>query len=346
MGNSFIKNKVNRIDLKSYKINQTLGISNYSRVRLVERISTSKEKEDDPLEFVWKIMCKDELIKLNLIERIKQEILIHNSIEFPFVCKFMGFAQTPGHIYLETELCSGGNLFNLLRSYGTFTVEHVQFYAYQVALTLQYLRQHNIIFRDLKPENILISNDGFVKLTDFGTAKIQNKEWTYSLCGTTRYAAPEIISLSREVKNKNADKKKLKGYSYEVDYWSLGILIYEMAFGIDPFASDSEYKTQEKILKGTFTIPKSCDPDCLDLITKLLSLVPCKRLGYKSVDEIMSHKFFKDQDCLSYLEKRIQPPLQPQKLISKLDLPQYSEIERRPKILKSDEDPFLKWTFE
>lgn len=130
--------------------------------------------------------------------------------------------QNESSLYFLLEYCPGGELFNLL-SMKRLKEEHVKFYAVQIILGLKYLHERNIIYRDLKPENIVIDKDGYVKLTDFGLSKLGMSEETktYSVCGTPEYLAPEI--LRKEGHNKN------------VDWWTLGCIVYEMIFNRPPF---------------------------------------------------------------------------------------------------------------
>lgn len=120
-----------------------------------------------------------------------------------------------------------------------------RFYAATVTLCFEYLHNKNIIFRDLKPENLLIGNDGYLKLTDFGFAKILNEGRTFTICGTPEYIAPEVILN--------------QGHGKAVDWWTLGVLIYEMHAGIDPFSDDDAMGIYKNILKGKVSFPSVFD---------------------------------------------------------------------------------------
>lgn len=117
------------------------------------------------------------------------------------------------------EYISGGELFSRLRKEGRFSNDVALFYTTEILLTIQHLHKQNIVYRDLKPENLLIDKEGHIKITDFGFAKVLNDDRTYTLCGTPEYLAPEIIQGSRT------------GYGKSVDWWALGILIFEMLSG-------------------------------------------------------------------------------------------------------------------
>jgi len=181
------------------------------------------------------------------------------------------------------EYIQGGELFSRLRKVGRFNTTTATFYSAQVLLAIEHLHSMNIIYRDLKPENILIDTEGYLKLVDLGFAKkIDDKAWT--LCGTPDYLAPEIIYG--------------KGYGKGVDWWALGVLIYEMIIGYPPFYDDNPFSVYEKILQGKVSYPGLMDSYSKDLVKKLLQADRTKRLGCMKggIDEIKKHKFFKDID--------------------------------------------------
>ena len=135
------------------------------------------------------------------------------------------------------EFVSGGELFTYLRSVGALESDHACIYAAQVTLMFEYLHSKSVIYRDLKPENLLIAEDGFLKLTDFGFAKVVEGR-TYTLCGTPEYLAPEILLNKGIFLIFVLFPKKNKGHGKAVDWWTIGILIYEMNAGIDPFTDE------------------------------------------------------------------------------------------------------------
>lgn len=196
MGNKIITNarkpkkqKIVIFNPHDFNIHHTIGTGAISRVRLVQN------KQDKSIS-VMKILNKDQVIQTNQGELIKNEILIHSQLNNSFITKFLGFSQTKGHLYINIELCSGGELFHLLRKKGRFDIDETVFYIAQVLVALKYLREKGVVFRDLKPENILIDKNGYIKLTDFGCSKRIYRDRTYSVCGTTRYMAPEVIENS------------------------------------------------------------------------------------------------------------------------------------------------------
>lgn len=156
--------------------------------------------------------------------------------------------KTASHLLMLLEFVEGGELFTYLRNEGRFPHNTVRFYSAEIVTALEYLHQRNIVYRDLKPENLLLNRGGHLKLTDFGFAKkVTDRTWT--LCGTPEYLAPEVINS--------------KGHNKAVDWWALGILVYEMYCGWPPFFDEQPLKIYEKILNGKIDWPKH-----VDLVTK------------------------------------------------------------------------------
>lgn len=215
------------------------------------------------------------------------------------------------------EFVQGGELFTYLRSVTKFSQHQAKFYAGIITLIFEHLHLKNIVYRqaqiklilsrDLKPENLLITGDGYLKLTDFGFAKkIDGK--TYTLCGTPEYLAPEMLLN--------------KGHSKAVDWWTLGILIYEMLVGIDPFSDEDPMVVYQKILQGKLTFPKDFDRysicsmlfrDAKSIIKRLLQIDLSKRLGNlkNGTNDVKNHRFFNEFSWQGCLEKKLSSPYSP-----------------------------------
>lgn len=170
----------------------------------------------------------------------------------------------------------------------------LRFYAAQVCSMFEYLHSKNIIYRDLKPENILIDKSGYLKLTDFGFAKICEGR-TYTLCGTPEYLAPEILLN--------------KGHGKPVDWWTFGVLTYEMHAGIDPFNDEDPMLIYQKILKGKIKFPSSFDANAKSLVKHLLEADLSKRYGNLKggVADIKNHRYFKGFDFIKLLSLQLKP---------------------------------------
>lgn len=203
------------------------------------------------------------------------------------------------------EFVGGGELFSRLRKEGRFANDVALFYASEILLVFEYLHSQHIAYRDLKPENVLIDKYGHVKLTDFGFAK-EVYDRTFTLCGTPEYLAPEIIQS--------------KGHGKEVDWWALGILIYEMMAGFPPFYDENPYAIYEKILAGRIEFSKAFNPVVKNLIKKLLQADITKRYGCKRAgsEEIKNHKWFQGVSWEAVYRREIPPPWCP-KLTSPSD---------------------------
>ena len=319
------ENKVRQIKLSDYEMGATLGTGSFGRVRIAKNRKTQ--------EYVAiKIMKKMEIIKSKQADHIANEIKILSMIEHPFVIKFGGFTQDEKNLYLDIELINGGELFTYLRGVGRFPIDQARMYIAEIVSIFDYLHSTNIIYRDLKPENILIHKSGYLKLTDFGFAKIVEGR-TYTLCGTPEYLAPEIILN--------------KGHGKPVDWWTCGILLYEMIAGIDPFSDDDPMMVYQKILKGKIKFPSGFDSNAKSLIKHLLEQDLTKRYGNlkNGVKDITGHRFFKNFEWNKLLEKDLPPPYIP-KVKSNNDISNFSEYpdSDNPAVaIDKGEDPFLDW---
>ena len=223
--------KVRSIKLSDYEMGDTLGTGSFGRVKIAKNKKTG--------EYVaMKIMKKVEILKSKQADHIANEIKILSLIDHPFVITFGGFTQDEINLYLDLGV-------------GRFPIDQARLYICQIICIFDYLHNKDIIYRDLKPENILIHKSGYLKLTDFGFAKIVEGR-TYTLCGTPEYLAPEIILN--------------KGHGKPVDWWTCGILLYEMIAGIDPFSDDDPMMVYQKILKGKIKFPSGFDSNAKSII--------------------------------------------------------------------------------
>ena len=317
--------KVRSIKLSDYEMGETLGTGSFGRVKIA--------KDKKTREYVaMKIMKKMEILKSKQADHISNEIKILSMIDHPFVITFGGFTQDDRNLYLALELINGGELFTYLRGVGRFPIDQARIYIAEIICIFDYLHNMNIVYRDLKPENILIHKSGYLKLTDFGFAKII-EDRTYTLCGTPEYLAPEIILN--------------KGHGKPVDWWTCGILLYEMIAGIDPFSDDDPMMVYQKILKGKIKFPSGFDSNAKSLIKHLLESDLTKRYGNlkNGVKDITGHRFFKNLEWDKLLKKEIPPPYVP-KVKSNNDISNFSaypDSDNPAPIIRKEEDPFLDW---
>ena len=313
------------MNLNDYELGDTIGTGSFGRVRIAKNKKTSHY-------VAMKIMKKHEILRLKQADHIANEIKILAMIEHPFVITFDGFTQDERYLYLALELINGGELFTYLRDVGRFPIDQARIYIAQIISIFEYLHSKNIIYRDLKPENVLIHKSGYLKLTDFGFAKVVEGR-TYTLCGTPEYLAPEIILN--------------KGHGKPVDWWTCGILLYEMIVGIDPFNDDDTMMVYQKILKGKVRFPSGFDSNAKSLVKHLLEGDLTKRYGNLKggVKDIKGHRFFNDLDWEKLNKMELLPPYVPQ-VKSASDLSNfcsYPDSDTPTKELKKAEDPFIDW---
>ena len=204
------------------------------------------------------------------------------------------------------EFINGGELFWHLNETGKFAEDRARFYAAELILALEYLHEKGIVYRDMKPENVLIDSEGHVKLTDFGLSKDgldQQNNLTESFVGTTEYLAPEIIN----------DKQ----YSYSVDWYGLGIVLFEMLSGVNPLKmieKESFVDQMNAVLQTEFKLPEACSPEAKHLCAELLIKDPKQRIGCREggVNELKQHPFFKGVEWQSLYRREVRPPYEPQ----------------------------------
>lgn len=202
------------------------------------------------------------------------------------------------YLYMVLEYVVGGEFFTHLRRAGRFDHTAAKFYASQIILVFEYMHLSDYIYRDLKPENLLLDKLGYFKITDFGFAKKVTFK-TYTLCGTPEYIAPEVLLN--------------KGHGKGVDWWTLGILLYEMMVGQPPFVDDDPMEIYKQILAGKVTFPRNFDKNGKSLVKKLLVADLTKRYGClkDGADDVKSHKWFHGFDWEQLISKKIIAPIIP-----------------------------------
>ena len=295
MNNSFQhKDFSKKISLKDFKILKKLGKGAFGKVLLVHNEELNKY-------FAMKILKKKFIEKNKQQFHVKTERKILEIIEHPFVAKLYYAFQNSEKLYLLTEYMPGGEMFYHLHKDIYFSEERTKFYISEIILALIYLHKNNIIYRDLKPENILLDEQGHIKLTDFGLSKIVNninKDKTYTICGTPEYVAPEVLLN--------------KGYNKSADWWSLGIVLYEMLCGETPFKEARERLDINIYYKPIYQ-NKLISDIAFDLIQKLCEINVNLRLGSSEneFEEISKHKFFNGIDWKKLENKEIKPSFIP-----------------------------------
>ena len=304
--------------LEDFKHLKLLGKGSFGKVVLVKNQNNNKL-------YAMKILDKKFIIKKNQVSHTQTERVLLEKLKHPFIVRLNYAFQDSKRLYFLTEFLQGGELFFHLRKNSGYKEKAVRFYMCQILLALEYMHKNNYIYRDLKPENILIDKEGNIKLTDFGLSKIMPKEekTTYTMCGTAEYLAPEILFG--------------KGYDKTCDWFSFGVVLFEMFCGYHPFKPKGQRIDPKIYLRKTF-IPEKVPKTPRDLIEKLFVTNPKKRLGYRGADEVKQHPFFKGVDFDKVLRKEYKPPFIP-KLKDDLDLSYFDEsfTELRVDSEKNDE---------
>jgi len=219
--------------------------------------------------------------------------------QHPFIIRLISTFQDEDHLYMLLELCLGGELFSRLQKSGPMREDAARFYAGCVVSAFCYLHQRRIAYRDLKPENLLLDAKGYIKLVDFGFAKQILDHRTLTLCGTPEYLAPEIILN--------------KSHDIGVDWWTCGILIYELISGRPPFQDADPMKLYGKISNGTFRMSPRFSDDVRALLTKLIEVDPEKRIGASTCGkEVKEQPWFSHINFEKLEARSMQAPFIPQ----------------------------------
>ncbi|XP_015437704.1 PREDICTED: cGMP-dependent protein kinase, isozyme 2 forms cD5/T2 [Dufourea novaeangliae] len=274
----------------------TLGVGGFGRVELVQIAG------DGTRSFALKQMKKAQIVETRQQQHIMSEKRIMGEADCDFIVKLFKTFKDRKYLYMLMEACLGGELWTVLRDKGHFDDGTTRFYTACVVEAFDYLHSRNIIYRDLKPENLLLDGQGYVKLVDFGFAKrLDHGRKTWTFCGTPEYVAPEVILN--------------KGHDISADYWSLGVLMFELLTGTPPFTGGDPMKTYNIILKGIDAIefPRSITRNATALIKKLCRDNPAERLGYQKggISEIQKHKWFDGFNWEGLRSRTLEPPIMP-----------------------------------
>ncbi|KAH9484172.1 cAMP-dependent protein kinase catalytic subunit 3 [Psilocybe cubensis] len=285
------------IKLSDFEVRGTLGTGTFGKVLLVRHRGTPSSQGTQSY-FAMKILRKTEIVRLRQVEHVNAERYILSRVHHPFVVDLFATFQDSLNVYMLMSYVPGGELFTHLRRAHRFTPDVTRFYLATIILALKYLHSFNIIYRDLKPENLLLDSRGYLRLTDFGFAKIVDDR-TWTLCGTPEYLAPEIIQSD--------------GHGKAADWWACGVLCYEMLVGYPPFFDESPYGIYEKILNGQIHWPKSMDRLSRDLIKAFLNPDRTKRLGNMigGPQDILDHPWFRGVDWDALERREINAPIIP-----------------------------------
>lgn len=289
------KSGTGEICIEDFELLKVLGKGAFGKVMLAQ-------KKDNSRIYAIKVLKKQQIVEMEQMEHTKAEKIILQHVNHPFLVGLEYAFQTPEKLYFVMEFMQGGELFQHLRNQRRFTEKQAKFYAACITLGLGHLHNKNYIYRDLKLENLLLDEYGYAKLTDFGLAKfVSTDEAALTFCGTPEYLSPEVILD--------------KGHNRPSDWWALGILIYEMIFGIPPFYSSNVQNMYRKIVKEkvVFKPGIKISDEAKDIINKLLVKSQSRRLGSEADSlEVLSHPWFSDLDWSKLLERKLKAPFVPE----------------------------------
>lgn len=291
-----VKEGSEKADTRQFELCKVLGQGSFGKVFLVKKITGP----DAGQLYAMKVLKKATLkVRDRVRTKMERDILVE--VNHPFIVKLHYAFQTEGKLYLILDFLRGGDLFTRLSKEVMFTEEDVKFYLAELALALDHLHYLGIIYRDLKPENILLDVEGHIKLTDFGLSKesIDHENKAYSFCGTVEYMAPEVVNR--------------RGHTHSADWWSYGVLMFEMLTGTLPFQGKDRKETMTMILKAKLGMPQFLSLDAQSLLRNLFKRNPGNRLGAgpDGVEEIKRHSFFSTIDWNKLFRREVHPPFKP-----------------------------------
>uniref|UniRef100_A0A4X1W2Q7 non-specific serine/threonine protein kinase n=1 Tax=Sus scrofa TaxID=9823 RepID=A0A4X1W2Q7_PIG len=289
-----VKEGYEKADPAQFELLKVLGQGSFGKVFLVRK----KTGPDAGQLYAMKVLKKASLkVRDRVRTKMERDILVE--VNHPFIVKLHYAFQTEGKLYLILDFLRGGDVFTRLSKEVLFTEEDVKFYLAELALALDHLHRLGIVYRDLKPENILLDEIGHIKLTDFGLSKeaVDQEKKAYSFCGTVEYMAPEVVNR--------------RGHSQSADWWSYGVLMFEMLTGTLPFQGKDRNETMNMILKAKLGMPQFLSAEAQSLLRMLFKRNPANRLGSEGVDEIKRHLFFANIDWNKLYKREVHPPFKP-----------------------------------
>jgi serum/glucocorticoid-regulated kinase 2 len=281
------------LTVDDFELITVIGKGSFGKVMQVRKRDTSRI-------YALKTIRKAHIVHRNEITHTLAERLVLAQVNSPFIVPLKFSFQSEQKLYLVLAFVNGGELFHHLQREQRFNEERSRFYSAELLLALEHLHELDVVYRDLKPENILLDFTGHIALCDFGLCKLNMKanDKTNTFCGTPEYLAPEILNGH--------------GYNKTIDWWTLGVLLYEMMSGLPPFYDEVTDKMYEKILRDPLVFGPEIGGEAESILTGLLNRDPTQRLGVNGADEIKKHPFLHNHiDFKKLAEKKIHPPYKP-----------------------------------
>jgi serum/glucocorticoid-regulated kinase 3 len=285
--------KERKVCIEDFELVRVIGKGSFGKVTLV------KKKTDKNL-YAMKVLAKQNIIKRKQVEHTRTERSVLGKLNHPFIVKLHYAFQTDAKLYFVLDYAAGGELFFHLSRMKKFPEHMSRYYAAEIALALDAMHTNGVVYRDLKPENILLDGDGHIKLADFGLAKegiVGPAEGAHSLCGTPEYLSPEVLDR--------------QGHGTAVDWWNLGMVLYEMLTGLPPWYTTDREKLFDRLRNAPLKFPFYVSRPAASLIQALLNRNPNQRLGSNGGQEVQDHAFFSNLDWVALYNRRVPPPFNP-----------------------------------
>lgn len=327
-------NEAGRISLEQFNLLRVIGRGSYAKVLMVEQRTTQRV-------YAMKVIKKELVNDDEDIDWVQTEKhVFETATNYPFLVGLHSCFQTDSRLFFVIEFVSGGDLMFHMQRQRKLHEEHARFYAAEICLALNFLHERGIVYRDLKLDNVLLDHDGHVKLTDYGMCKegLVPGDRTNTFCGTPNYIAPEVL--------------RGEEYDFSVDWWALGVLMFEMLAGRSPFdvvggAENPDQNTEDYlfqvILEKTIRIPRSLSVKAASILKGFLNKNPVERLGchpQTGFSDIMSHPFYRSISWDQLEQKQIKPPYKPE-LKSDRDLEHFDKAFTDEPVQLTPDDPKL-----
>ncbi|KAJ2717315.1 Serine/threonine-protein kinase [Coemansia spiralis] len=288
----FNKKDATPLSIEQFDLLKVIGKGSFGKVMQVRKRDTSRI-------YAMKILSKSKIVMRSEVAHTLAERNVLAKINHPFIVPLKFSFQTPEKLYLVLAFINGGELFHHLQREGRFDQHRSRFYAAELLSALDCLHSYNVIYRDLKPENILLDYSGHIALCDFGLCKLNmgDNETTNTFCGTPEYLAPELLQG--------------RGYTKTVDWWTFGVLLYEMMTGLPPFYDENVNEMYRRILEDELVFPDDMGNRAKSLLRGLLQRDPRRRMGNNGAAEIKNQPFFAEINWDYLIGKQYEPPFKP-----------------------------------